>query len=52
VRRGDIIAIFAGETHWWYSDGNEPLQIVSIVITGSPHKELRCKSYHISIPTD
>ena len=31
VRRGDVIAIFVGETHWCYNDGNEPLQIVSIV---------------------
>ena len=33
VRRGDVIAIFAGASHWWYNDGNEPLQIVSIADT-------------------
>ena len=30
VRRGDVIEIFAGASHWWYNDGNEPLQIISI----------------------
>ena len=33
VKRGDVIAIFARASHWWYNDGNEPLQIVSIADT-------------------
>ena len=37
VRRGDIVVIFVGETHWCYNYGNEPLQIVEIGNTNNPH---------------
>eukprot|EP00253_Pinus_taeda_P008818 PITA_08818 len=36
IRRGDVIAIFAGSAYWCYNDGNEPLQIVAIAHTSSP----------------
>ena len=52
VRRGDVIAIFAGASHWWYNDDNEPLQIVAITETTNPHIQLGCKSYCVSISTN
>nr|AAA68981.1 legumin-like storage protein [Pseudotsuga menziesii] len=45
VRRGDVIAIFAGAAHWWYNDGNEPLQLIAIAHTASPHNQLGRRSY-------
>ena len=53
VRRGDVIAIFAGAAHWWYNDGNEPLQLIAIAHTASPHNQLGRRSYRVSmIPTN
>ena len=52
VRRGDIIAIFEGETLCLYNDGNEPLQILAIVDATNPHNQLRRRSYYVSIATN
>nr|CAA44874.1 legumin-like storage protein [Picea glauca] len=45
VRRGDVIAIFAGAAYWSYNDGNEPLQIVGIADTSSRRNLGRSRSY-------
>eukprot|EP00253_Pinus_taeda_P031792 PITA_31792 len=44
VRRGDVIAIFAGAAYWCYNDGNEPLQIVAIADVSNPQNQGR-RSY-------
>nr|CAA77568.1 pine globulin-1 [Pinus strobus] len=41
IRRGDVIAIFAGAAYWSYNDGNEPLQIVAIADTSNPQNQNR-----------
>nr|CAA64792.1 legumin [Metasequoia glyptostroboides] len=44
VRRGDVVAIFAGAAHWWYNDGDKPLRIVAIADSSNYQNQLD-KSY-------
>ncbi|KAH9295838.1 hypothetical protein KI387_039426, partial [Taxus chinensis] len=40
VRRGDVIAIFAGAAYWWYNDGDTPLRIVAIADSSNYQNQL------------
>ncbi|XP_057816629.2 11S globulin seed storage protein Ana o 2.0101-like [Cryptomeria japonica] len=40
VRRGDVVAIFAGAAYWWFNDGDKPLRIVAIADSSNYQNQL------------
>nr|CAA64790.1 legumin [Cryptomeria japonica]prf//2209280A legumin:ISOTYPE=31 [Cryptomeria japonica] len=40
VRRGDVVAIYAGVAYWWYNDGDTPLRTVAIADASNHQNQL------------